>query len=91
MIKVRIAAVSTKAQKVLKVITGTTNPAYTNPLKVNLVIFICVTNTVKTYRIIEFVKKEKSPKVIILKGREKIFKIGFRINKSKESTKPAIT
>ncbi len=71
--------------------TGTTNPAKVKPLKVNGDMVICGTKTVRTYRRIAFEKNEKSPRVTIFKGREKMFRIGLKTLNKIERIRPAMT
>lgn len=76
------------AKKVLKNIFGATNPKKEKPGKVNEVMVMLVTKTVSKQKIIALIKKENSPRVTRLRGREIIFKTGFTIKKSKDKESP---
>lgn len=65
-------------------------PAYLKPLNSNALIDILEIKSVKRYRIITFIKKEKAPKVIKLRGRVIMLKTGFNIRNIKDSTAPPI-
>ncbi len=78
-IKAKTAAETIKAVSVLNLIIGTINPAHENPLKVKADTVTLGAKIVKRYKRMAFVIKEKSPRVIIFKGREKMFIIGFTI------------
>ena len=63
-------------------------PAYENPGKTKGTIFISGTNMVKRRSKIILLKKEKSPSVRILSGREIILRMGFTITNITERTVP---
>lgn len=68
----------TKAKNVLKYKLGTVNPVKENPLNKKALIEIFAIKIVKRYRIIKFITKEKAPNVIKFRGRDMMFKIGFK-------------
>lgn len=78
-IRERTAAETINAVSVLNLITGIINPPQEKPLNVKLDMEILGTKIVRIYKRIAFVIKENNPRVIIFRGRENMFKTGFRI------------
>jgi hypothetical protein len=72
----------------LNSILGIIKPAYVQPLKVNADTETFGTKTVSTYRRMALVTKENKPRVTMLRGKEKMFSIGFKTMYKNESTNP---
>lgn len=73
----RIPAATTYAKRVLNENEGITKPNFEKPEKIKARMEICGISIVKIYKIIAFEKKEKSPRVIRLSGRDIMLKIGL--------------